>query len=58
MTTLKMTKLVLIEYKLDLSRYSEEQLKRLWKDGVISKQEMNDELDDRERMATVKDRAS
>jgi hypothetical protein len=42
------TKVVLIEYVLDLSRYNLVELKQLWKDGVITKQEMNDELDSRE----------
>ncbi len=42
------TKVTLIEYVLDLSRYSPTELKQLWKDGVITKNEMNDELDSRE----------
>lgn len=37
-----------IVYKLDLSRYSVEQLRKMYLTHVITKAEMNDELDDRE----------
>lgn len=55
---IKLTKIVLVEYELNLSRYTEQQLKQLWRDGVITHNELNDELDSRERMATINDRAS
>jgi len=38
-------------YGLDLSNYSEPQLKRLYKLGAISKIELNDEMDRREEMS-------
>jgi hypothetical protein len=50
--------IVQISYELDLSRYSEAQLKVMYMQGVITKNEMNDELDERERMATKHDRVS
>lgn len=37
-----------IVYKLDLSHYSVEQLRKMYLTYVITKAEMNDELDDRE----------
>lgn len=36
-----------ITYKLDLSRYSNADLYRMYLQCIITKQEMNDELDDR-----------
>jgi hypothetical protein len=51
-------KVVQISYELDLSRYSEAQLKVMYMQGIITKNEMNDELDERERMATKHDRVS
>lgn len=56
-TTAQIT-VVQVSYELDLSRYSEAQLKSMYLQGVITKNEMNDELDERERMATKHDRVS
>jgi len=50
-----------IRYKLDLACYSKAELKSMYLQQIITKAEMNDELDDRdegydERLATFKDR--
>ncbi len=49
----KLTKLalVIIKYEIDLSRYTVAELKQMYKDGVITKNEMNDELDSRSEAA-------
>lgn len=47
-----------ITYDVDLSAYTVAQLKAMYMEGVISRNEMNDELDERaERMALMTERA-
>lgn len=58
MTKLTKLELVVIKYEIDLSRYTVADLKRMWKDGVITRNEMNDELDSRERMAMLAERSA